>query len=271
MSFGSSPEAADSLFDPKPLLALAGMRRGLLLVGGPEGAARRTTAALLLSYAAVSRSGCVLLAGSQEGLLPETGSGLVLSRSLGRDVPSLSLAVEAAQRFVPDVAYVGLPSGADDIEASICLAEAGCLVIAETPCGTVVETRAWVLQQIPSRRRDEMCERLSQHLAGIYCQVPVPLASSQGWAPVVEALNAGLHPRLRRLFAWERSHTSLYRALWGPESFGFIARNMSLALLVSRSWISKDAALACSYFPSELQEMLDKTRHLPGARGAVPR
>lgn len=257
MSPRSSPDAADSLLDSTPLLALAGMQRGLLLVGGPEGAGRGTTAALLLSYAAASRSGSVLLAGSPERRLPQSGPGLVLSRRVGRDVPSLSLAVEAALRFVPDVAHMGLPSGAEDVEASLCLAEAGCLVVLETPCGSVTETRAWFLRQFPARRRGEMCERLSQHLAGVYCQVPVPLASTHGWAPVVEALN-GRHPLLRRRFAWEPSHTGMHPTCAKPENFEFISRNESLARLVVRGWISREAALVCSYFRSVLQEMLDR-------------
>jgi len=179
---------------------------------------------------------------------------------VGRDAPSLQAVVETAVRFVPDVAYLGVLADADSLEAAIGLAEAGSLVIVEIPCETVVHTREWLLDRYPPSRREEMRQRFGRGVAGIVCQVPVPLADGRGSVPATETLELMGPSPLRTVFGGSLSGSQLRAALMSsPSRFGFVSRNVSLVTLAMSGCITSHAALDSSDQPAELRAMLARS------------
>ena len=99
-------------------------------------------------------------------------------------------------------------------------------------------------------------------LEGIVCQALLPKASGQGRVAALEILVAT--PAIRNLIRDDKIHQIYGTMQAGQEKLGMQTMNQSLARLVERRIITRDAALATSSNRDELITILER-----GARGRV--
>lgn len=153
------------------LLPLAGLRRGLVLVGGPLGSGKSTTIAGLLSAIARSRSGLVLtLEDPTEFLLPPMASSLVAQIEIGTDYPDFKTAFAAAMAQNPDVLMISELTGIDAIEGAVEATETGRLVIAASPSRSIAKAIARLVDAYPTETQARARARISDVLEAVTCQ-----------------------------------------------------------------------------------------------------
>lgn len=149
-------------------------REGLLLITGPTGSGKSTTAAALLNCLNLEQQYHILtLEDPIEFLLPH-GRSLATQLQLGKDFLSYSDGVKNAMRESPDVIYVSEIRDTDTALAVLSAAVSGHFIIATMHTSSGAETIERLVSMHPSRQQDMAKSMLSACLRGICCQRLIP-------------------------------------------------------------------------------------------------
>ena len=245
---------------PPVLSELADKPRGLVLVTGPTGSGKSTTLAAMIDRINQSKPAHILTIEDPIEYLHQHKRALVNQRELFSDTQSFSLALRAALREDPDVVLVGEMRDLETMEAALKLAETGHLTMATLHTNSAAQTITRIMDAFPSHQQAQIRTQLSLVLEGIICQALIPKASGQGRVAALEILTAT--PAIRNLIRDDKIHQIYGTMQAGQEKFGMQTMNQSLARLVERRAISRDAAFATSSNRDELVMMLE--------RGVVP-
>ena len=245
---------------PPVLSELADKPRGLVLVTGPTGSGKSTTLAAMIDRINQSKPAHILTIEDPIEYLHQHKRALVNQRELFSDTQSFSLALRAALREDPDVVLVGEMRDLETMEAALKLAETGHLTMATLHTNSAAQTITRIMDAFPSHQQAQIRTQLSLVLEGIVCQALIPKASGQGRVAALEILTAT--PAIRNLIRDDKIHQIYGTMQAGQEKFGMQTMNQSLARLVERRTISRDAAFATSSNRDELVMMLE--------RGVVP-
>jgi len=245
---------------PPVLSELADKPRGLVLVTGPTGSGKSTTLAAMIDRINQSKPAHILTIEDPIEYLHQHKRALVNQRELFSDTQSFSLALRAALREDPDVVLVGEMRDLETMEAALKLAETGHLTMATLHTNSAAQTITRIMDAFPSHQQAQIRTQLSLVLEGIVCQALIPKASGQGRVAALEILTAT--PAIRNLIRDDKIHQIYGTMQAGQEKFGMQTMNQSLARLVERRTISRDAAFATSSNRDELVMMLE--------RGVIP-
>ncbi len=161
---------------------------GLVLITGPTGSGKTTTAASILTYiAAQNPVHVVTIEDPIEYRLLQPGA-CISQREVGRDTRSFQEGLRAAMREDPDVLFVGEIRDRDTMEVSIQAAESGHLVVATFHTGSSVHTIQRMLSMFPSEDQAAARERIADALRGIVCQRLLPRKKARGRVLATEVL-----------------------------------------------------------------------------------
>jgi twitching motility protein PilT len=253
------PERTRSLeeLDLSSVLAdLADRARGLVLVTGPTGSGKSTTLAAMVDRINSTRPVHILTIEDPIEYVHRHKTALVSQRELHADTQSFANALRAALREDPDVVLVGEMRDQDTMAAALKLAETGHLTMATLHTNSAAQTITRVVDAFPAHQQGQIRVQLSLVLEGIVCQVLVPRANGHGRVAAVEIMVAT--PAIRNLIREDKVH-QLYAAMQvGQDRAGMQTLNQSLARLVARRDITRDAALAVSSNREELQTMVGR-------------
>jgi twitching motility protein PilT len=120
----------ETLGAPPALAAMMGGRRGLVLVTGPTGSGKSTTAAALIDLVNRTRAGHIVSVEDPVEFVHTPQRCLVTQREVGPDTGSFPDALRAALREDPDVIFVGEMRDLETISLAVTAAETGHLVVA---------------------------------------------------------------------------------------------------------------------------------------------
>jgi twitching motility protein PilT len=190
-------------------------------------------------------------------------TALVNQRELHADTQSFSMALRAALREDPDVVLVGELRDLETMEAALKLAETGHLTMATLHTNSAAQTVTRIIDAFPAHQQAQIRTQLSLVLEGIVCQALLPKASGSGRVAALEILVAT--PAIRNLIRDDKIHQIYGTMQTGQEKLGMQTMNQSLARLVERRQITRDAALATSSLRDELISILER-----GAVGVPP-
>jgi twitching motility protein PilT len=243
--------------DLSPVLAdLADRPRGLVLVTGPTGCGKSTTLAAMVDRINSTRAVHILTIEDPIEYVHRHKTALVCQRELNADTRSFPNALRAALREDPDVVLVGEMRDHDTMAAALKLAETGHLTMATLHTNSAAQTITRIVDAFPAHQQAQIRVQLSLVLEGIVCQVLVPTANGHGRAPAVEVMVAT--PAIRNLIREDKVH-QLYAAMQvGQDRAGMQTMNQSLARLVARRTVTRDAALGLSSNREELQAMVGR-------------
>jgi twitching motility protein PilT len=144
----------------------------------------------------------------------------------------------------------------DTMAAALKLAETGHLTMATLHTNSAAQTVTRIVDAFPAHQQSQVRVQLSLVLEGIVCQVLVPSATGHGRVAAVEILMAT--PAIRNLIREDKVH-QLYAAMQvGQDRAGMQTMNQSLARLVARRAITREAALGMSSNREELQAMVGR-------------
>jgi twitching motility protein PilT len=183
VTFRSIPTAVPTFQElrmPPVVKVLADTSPGLVLITGPTGSGKTTSAAAMLRHMANAKSlHVVSIEDPVEYRLADTKS-CVSQREVGRDTPSYSDALKAVLREDPDVIFIGEIRDSASLEVAIQAAETGHAVISTFHTGNALQTVQRLLGMLPTDDQAGARERLADSLRGIICQRLLPRKGSRG-------------------------------------------------------------------------------------------
>jgi twitching motility protein PilT len=257
--------ALEELGLPQVLSDLADKPRGLVLVTGPTGSGKSTTLAAMIDRVNRAKPVHILTIEDPIEYLHQHKKALVNQRELHADTQSFTLALRAALREDPDVVLVGEMRDLETMEAALKLAETGHLTLATLHTNSAAQTVNRIIDAFPSGQQAQIRTQLSLVLEGIVCQALMPKASGQGRVAALEVLIAT--PGIRNLIRDDKIHQIYGTMQAGQERFGMMTMNQSLARLVEKRLITRDAALSTSANRDELLTLFE--RGAPAVGGAT--
>ena len=253
------PEKIRSLEElalPPVLAELADRPRGLVLVTGPTGSGKSTTLAAIIDRINQAKHAHILTIEDPIEYLHQHKTSLVNQRELHADTQSFTKALRAALREDPDVVLVGEMRDLETMEAALKLAETGHLTMATLHTNSAAQTITRIVDAFPAHQQAQIRTQLSLVLEGIVCQALIPKASGQGRVASLEIMVA--NPAIRNLIREDKIHQIYGTMQTGQEKYGMQTMNQSLARLVQKKLITRDAALSTSSNRDELIMLLER-------------
>jgi twitching motility protein PilT len=244
------------------LSRLAKERHGLVLIAGPTGSGKSTTAVAILEHInRISACHIVTLEDPIEFLFEEQ-QAVINQREIGVDTRSFSEGLKNVLRQSPDVLFVSDLRDRETTEAALLAGEAGQLVISCIHTTSAVTTVERVVAFFPSNQQPMVRFRLSLILQGILCLRLVPRCDGPGLVPACEILV--MAPTIRKLIR-EGHSEQLPQALHDGAIHGMQTQAQALYQLIRRGLVSRDAALEASDHPEELRRAVREIRAIRDA------
>jgi twitching motility protein PilT len=179
-----------SLGFPVDLSDLALLPNGLVLVTGPTGSGKSTTAAALCQEVLRQRSAVLLtLEDPVEYAFDTSGTrSLVRQRQIGVDVADFSTGLRDALREDPDVLLIGEMRDAESISLALTAAETGHLVFASLHSRSAASAIERIVDTYPAARQHQLRIQLSESLRAVIAQRLLPRAQGGGRVAALEVL-----------------------------------------------------------------------------------
>ena len=250
------PPAIPSLVElglPASLERFAALERGLVLLAGPAGCGKTTTAAALLGVINKTRNSHIITVEDPIEYRHAHGTSVVEQMELGRDVSSFADALRSALRQDPDVLFVGEMRDLDAMAMTLTAAETGHLVFSTLHTGTVAQTLDRIVDVFPEERQEQIRAQLALSLAGVVIQTLVPLREGRGRIPAVEILWAT--DAMRNLVRRGQTH-QIHAQISLARSAGTITLDESLAGLVKSGRVSRAEARRRAVHVDEFESYL---------------
>ncbi len=182
------PDAATLGLAPA-CLALAGKRRGLVLVTGGSGSGKSTTLAAMIRHINETRRCHIITLEDPIEYVHEEIEAEITQREIGHDTKGYAEALQHVVRQDPDVIMVGEMRDLETIKLAVTAAETGHLVFATLHTTSAAQTVDRIVDVFPADQQRQVRIQLSGTLLGIISQVLVPCVGS-GRAVAQEVLIA---------------------------------------------------------------------------------
>lgn len=203
------------------------LRSGLVLITGPTGSGKSTTAASLIDLINRRDSKHIVTVENPIEFLHANRSCLVSQREVGAHVRSSSEALRSALREDPDIIFVGEMRDLETIRLALQAAETGHLVISTLHTCSAAKTVARIVDVFPAEQQPQVRALLADTLEGIVAQELV--ANRQGGRSLVaEVLLAT--PGIRSLIREGKTH-HIEHSIQTSASIGMRSREMSERVL----------------------------------------
>lgn len=165
---------------PPVIKQLARPEPGLVIVTGPTGSGKSTTAAAMLAWLAETE--CLHIVTVEDPVEYRIGchNSCVTQREVGLDTPSFSDALKAAMREDPDVLFLGEIRDRESLEVVLNAAESGHSVITTFHTHTSVHTLQRLVGMTASEDQASTRARLTDSLRAIISQRLLPRFQARG-------------------------------------------------------------------------------------------
>jgi twitching motility protein PilT len=240
-----------SLGLPQSVELLAQLPRGLVLIGGPTGSGKTTTAAALVEE--INRRDARHIVTIEDPIEYEhqhLGS-LIEQVEIGVDAPDFPTALRAALRQAPDVIVVGEMRDPETMRIALAAAETGHLVLSTVHTTDVASTVSRIADSFPAERQNTIRQEMAMALAAVMTQTLLPRQGG-GLVPAAELLMIGYGARqhIRR-----NALQHLHQEITITRRFGSISLEESLARLVREGQVEWRDAQARAVHTEEFEQL----------------
>ncbi len=176
-SFRTVPRQRQRLVDlqlPSSLAALSNLLRGLVLLTGPTGQGKSTTARALLQEINETRAVRVVTVEDPIEYVFEEERSQFEQREVGIDTSSFADGIRNAMRQDPNVIFVGEIRDRESIFAVLQAAETGHLVLTTLHADSSAQTVARLREYYPGNEHANVSSLLARNLNAIVCQRLTP-------------------------------------------------------------------------------------------------
>ena len=240
---------------PNELRDLAALPNGLVLLTGPAGSGKSTTAAALCQELIRQRSVMLLTLEDPVEYVFDTRdtNSIVRQRQIGLDVPDFVSGLRDALREDPDVLLIGEMRDAESISLALTAAETGHLVIATLHSRSAGSAIDRIIDAYPAGRQQQLRVQLSESLRAVIAQRLLPHARGSGRALALEVLrrNSAVANLIR-----EGKTPQLVSAMQSSRKEGMVLLERSLAELCRAGAIDERDAFAAANDQDSLMEYL---------------
>jgi len=240
-----------SLGLPKPVEEFTKIERGLVLITGPFGSGKTTTAASLVQKINTERAEHIVTAEDPAEYIFNNDKSVIEQREVGRDAASIMSILELADREDVDVIVVSGLKASDVIRKTLDLAMTDRLVIATMAADSIPHALQSIIAAYPEDQRANAQSLLSEALQGVVCQQLVKRIGG-GLILVPELLipNTAARSVIR-----EGSFSQLINITQTSREHGMIARDTVLAQYVQQGVITLQDARAYAHDPEQIETM----------------
>lgn len=237
---------------PPILEAFAQREQGFFLVVGPVGQGKTTTLASMIQLINQTRAEHIITIEDPIEFVYQQDKSLIDQREVKIDTEDFSIALRSVFRQDVDVIMLGEMRGPETISTAVTAAETGHLVFSTLHTNNAAQTIDRIIDSFPGAQQEQIRIQLAGSLAGIFSQRLISRVSG-GLIPAYELLinnNA-----VSNLIREKRTHEINTVIETGAEE-GMIDMNRSLADLVRRGEITIENAMAQSFNPDTLKNLV---------------
>ena len=248
---------------PGVVQKLAEEPRGLVVVSGPTGSGRTTTAASMIDHINETQTVNIVTVEDPIEVLHADKKAIVNQREVGTDTEDFPEAMRRVLRQDPDVIYVGELRDPDTVAAALSAAETGHLVITTLSTTTTVETVNRLVDFFPPFQQRQVRLTLASSLRGVVCQRLLERADGRGRIPAVEVLvNTG--KVFDRIVDPESHGDSIETLIAEGDYYGMQSFDQSLFHLLRDGLVHQRDAMAVATNPHDFRITL-QTAGMPVA------
>jgi len=162
-------------------------KQGFVLITGPTGHGKSTTAACLLDQINESRNSHIVTIEDPVEYLLKPKKSIISQRELGGDTRDFNAALRSCLRQDPNVVFIGEMRDLESIQLALTIAETGHLVFSSLHTNSASQTIDRIVDVFPSSAQDQIRVQLASVFTAIISQRLVP-AIGGGRIPAFEIL-----------------------------------------------------------------------------------
>ena len=239
------------------LTQLARVPQGLVLITGPTGNGKSTTAAAILEHLNHTTACHIVTLEDPIEYVFEDGQAVINQREVGVDTRSFSDGLKNIFRQSPDVLFVSDLRDREAMESALLAAESGQLVFSCIHTTNALGTIERVVAFFPPHQQATIRFRLSLALKGIVSLRLIPRRDGLGQVPACEVLV--MTPTIRELLRENRPE-QIPPLLHDGAIYGMQTMTQALYALVRNGLVAPEAARALAECPEELDLSLQEIR-----------
>lgn len=252
------PAAVPSFLElrlPPVIKVFAQARPGLVLVTGPMGSGKSTTAAAMLQYLASQEAAHIVTLEEPIEYRISGAQSCVHQREIGRDTPNIQRGLKDALREDADILFVGELRDANDLAVALHAADMGISVLATLHTHGALATANRLIAMHPVDQQPNARERIADSLRGVISQRLVPRRGGKGRVLATEVLvnNFSAKECLRDV-ARSKGLTAVIER--GSDQ-GMHTLDQSLLSLCSAGLIDVEVAASIANSPANLKRALN--------------
>jgi len=176
---------------PAQLREVSALREGLVLIAGPRGSGKSSTLAAMLDYINQTQTCHIITIEDPIEFLHNHKRATIHQRELHSDTPSVSFAMRAALRQVPNVIAVGELKDRETMELALEAAETGHLVLSTMNTLNAHKTAERFVGAFGAAEQPAVRERLGLMLRCVISQRLLPRNNESGRVAIFEVVNSG--------------------------------------------------------------------------------
>jgi twitching motility protein PilT len=239
--------------------ALLEASKGIILLTGPTGSGKTTTAASMIDHINATRSSHIVTIEEPIEYQFHRKRALISQKEVPIDTPTFASGLREALRQKPDVIMVGEVRDQETADTVLHAGESGHLVLATMHTSSAVGAVSKLLSFFPADQRDRRAAALGSALLGVICQSLIP--SEQGDKYVLASEMIFNNYQQITAFVSDPSKFHLLGEFMRRKEDNMSRTlNDSLSQLVATKKISGKDAMRAAYGRGELHEMITHMR-----------
>jgi twitching motility protein PilT len=248
----SKVPALSELRLPPGVGAIAGLQRGLVIIGGATGSGKTTTLAALVNE--INQRDARHIVTIEDPIEYEhTHSKSVIEQvEIGIDAPDFPTALRAAMRQAPDVIVVGEMRDSETARIALSAAETGHLVFTTLHTTDAASTVSRIADSFPQERQHTVRAEMAMALAAMLTQTLIPKRNG-GRVPAAELLIVGYGARQH---IRKNALQHLHQEITITRKQGSFTLEESLAQLVFQQDLLREEAMTRALHPDDLDTIL---------------
>ena len=173
---------------PPVMKTLSTPQPGLVLITGPTGSGKSTTAASMLKFAATQDAVHIVTVEDPVEYRIMDVVACVTQREVGSDTPTLATALRDALREDPDVLFIGEIRDREALEVAMHAADTGIMVMSTFHTHSALHTVLRLVSMYPADEQASARERVADSLRGVVSQRLIPRKGIRGRVLSTEVL-----------------------------------------------------------------------------------
>jgi twitching motility protein PilT len=248
----SKVPALSELRLPTGVGAIAGLQRGLVIIGGATGSGKSTTLAALVNEINQRDARHIVTIEDPIEYEHAHNKSVIEQVEIGIDAPDFPTALRAAMRQAPDVIVVGEMRDSETARIALSAAETGHLVFTTLHTTDAASTVSRIADSFPQERQHTVRAEMAMALAAMLTQTLIPKRSG-GRVPAAELLILGYGARQH---IRKNALQHLHQEITITRKQGSFTLEESLAQLVFQQDLLREEAMTRALHPEDLDTIL---------------